>query len=104
VYCKVQKEAAHRYDLEPHATVNVFVPRMLSTEVADTPYKIPATQFGAMYKQSGLSYEKLPKSAGKVCWEVEVKTEVPKMVKPLKPKLWFMGTATLHPGLAYKVS
>ena len=80
----------------------MFLPRALTEASAQEPYKIPWTQFGTLFRTGG--FANLPTSAAKVLWEVDIRTEMPKKVKPVKPKMWLMCSVELKDNMAYKLT
>jgi len=80
----------------------MFLPRALTEAIANEPYKIPWTQFGVLFRALGFNW--MPTKTAKLLWEVDVRSEMPKKVKPVRPKMWLMGIVELKEDMAYKLT
>jgi len=100
-FAQVSKDTAFRFVLTPADRadrINAFIPRALPEQ---EPYKCSYVQVGALLKQRGVGFDKLPSVCAGIVWEIEVKSEVPRTLKPLKPKFWLLGKFVLEAGKAY---
>jgi hypothetical protein len=91
------QEMRLRYNLALTEKTTAFVPKALSDhDVALVEQK--HAQLGALFVDR---LGKLPRSKCGILWDVEYSPAPTSTIRPIKPKLWLVGKATLQPGVTY---
>ena len=95
------KDAFMRYTVEPKAGEHLMYRPNALTDAQMAEKTLKRGVLGAAYVTR---FDKLhAMSSVKVLWDVEPKLEPPAHMKPLKPKLWMMGSITLEKGFFYQL-
>ena len=97
-----EKKAFGRFTVKAENIVKFWPTALTDSEAADTSVK--RSQFGAIWiAKLDRFVEMGDESILKLVWEVEIASEPPAMIRPLKPKLWFVGELEMQRGCFYKL-
>ena len=84
-----------RFEIQPSQKTTFFTPEDL-----DDTYEQKHGMLGAAFKGH---FTELPVGGSRVIWDTVQQPGDPAYIKPIKPKMWFTGNATLEPGKYYKL-
>ena len=98
LFCQgVEHDVTLRYTVQPKPYICTFTPAQLTDEEM-AANSVKHAKIGAVFANQ---MAKLPVSDAKVLFEVEMCLVPPGCLKPLKPKLWLMGSCRLESGKHY---
>lgn len=84
-------------------TVTAESAALTDSEAAETSVK--RAQFGAIWLTKLNRFVELSDDdCLKLVWEVEIASAPPAVIRPLKPKLWFVGELEMQRGCFYKLA
>ena len=98
-----EKKMFGRFTVTTESVVKFWPAALTDSEAADTSVK--RAQFGAIWLTKLNQFvESSDDDCLKLVWEVEIASAPPAVIRPLKPKLWFVGELEMQRGCFYKLA